>query len=191
MNFSKVLTSARRRRRGRRCIDVVRGGGRLLLRLVDSVLSLSGVRTKALRFRCSGMRLGDIVGRLRDMLRLGLGSSTIHLRFMPSLSVYPIRVRGGELSRLLVGLVAGTVGFASRKDIHFNCRLRKGRLCFCISSAKYNVPGSGRRDIFKHFIGLGGFTRNAKLKLSVYRALMGRVKNYVNIRSRRNGKTAF
>lgn len=191
VNFSGVLTTTRRRRRGRRCVGVVRDGGALLLRLVDSVLSLSGVRTNALRFYCSGIRLGSVVSRVRDIAHCQARDGNVRLVMRGKLPSYLVEARGGHLVRMLGGLLGGTDGFASRKDVAFNCGLYSGRLCFCIGSANYNVPTSGIGSVFKHFIGLGSFMRNAKLKLSVYRAVMRRVKKHVNIRSRRKGKSAF
>lgn len=192
VKFSDVLSAIRASGRHGRCLHVVRCGGRLLLRLIGSVVSLSGVRTKTLRLIASGICLSSVVERLRETFYPGTGTTRLSLGFSSRRTRYCVGMSHGELVRILGGLVSGTVGFATRKDMRFNfSQLRGNVLHFCIASAKRNVPGRCRGGVFKHFIGLGDFIRNVNLKLSVDRAVIGYVKNRVKIRSGRNGKTAF
>lgn len=191
MKFSDLLATARGRARHGRFVDVVRAGGRLLLRLMDSVLSLSGVRTGALRFGCRGISLGRLTGSIRGAMQNELRAN-ITLRFIPRMPIYCMRARRGHLSRILVGLLIGTTGFARGNRVVFKCGVHKRRLCFCMGSANVNVSLRGRGGVFRQFAGMGAFVRKAKLKLSVYGGVIAGVGKHVKMRSRkRNGKDAF
>lgn len=74
INFTRVVTLARTRRRGRRCVNVVQGGDGILLRLVGSVLSLSHVRSNGSRVRFRLIRVASLVSRIRGMRQLGVES---------------------------------------------------------------------------------------------------------------------
>lgn len=192
INFSGLLSVMRSGRRVLRCTNVVRAGARLLLRLVGSVLSVSGVRSKVCSFRIARISTGRLVSRIRRMTHLHVEASRISLSFTRHLPRYIFRASGGHLVRILAGLIIGTVGFASRKRVRVKCQLRSTRaLCFCMSSANYNVSTRRYRRIFRHFIGCGAFVRNAKLKLSVYGVVVRGLKNRVKIRSRSNGNSIF
>lgn len=172
---------------------VVGKGAGVLLRLMGSVLSVSGVRTNALRFVCASISIGRVVHRLRNVFELHLRRTSIpmHVVFRPGLPIYFVRARGGHVSRIVSGFLSGTFGCAIRNDVAVKCRVHRGNVYFCISSANANVPRSGMDRIFRHFAGLSTGHRNAKLKLSVDQAVVGGVNNRVNIASGCNRNSAF
>lgn len=190
INFSSLLIRTRSVRRQGRCIGVIHGGGRLLLRLVASVLSLSGVRTNAFSFACKSMGIGLLYRGVIHSVRVGIDRK-MTLIFSSGLPRCRLVDSHGHLRRMVSGFMGGTVGFASRKDVHMNCRVGKRRLRFCIRSAKVKVSGRRRLRVFRHFIGLGSFIPNAKLKLTVYRDVVRRLNKQVKISSRPNGNSQF
>lgn len=191
--FTRMVNDTGARRRGARCRRVVGVGTSLLVRLMGSVLSVSGVRTNALRFICSAMSVGLLLSSLRELFRVEVGSTKKGMRVVtrPSLSSYFVRASHGQITRIVSGFINGTVGFAQRKGVHVNCRTGSARLCFCIGSANANVPTRGLSGMFKHFIGLGGSRGNTKLKLSVSRAVMNGLDNRVKTSSVRKRNSAF
>lgn len=193
IKFSRLLTSTSASRRGARFLRVIRDGGRVLRRLVTSVLSLSGVRTKALRFIFSSISVGRVVSSLRRRFHVQITRLNDKIRVIQRTSRGRCAVRAseGQLTRIMSGFVAGTLGFARRNDVALKFEPCRRNLCFCMGSAKANVPRRGLPRIFRHFIGLGRRGGNAKLKLSVYRAVIHGLKNRVNIRSRRKTNSAF
>lgn len=165
-------------------------GGRQLLRLVGRVLSLSGVRSNVMRFACTPMELGKLYGRVRST-RIFHAPRNMRLLCRPSGRAAVVSSSGGHVFRMLSGLVKGTLGFAARKDVDCKCQRRKRGIVFRIASAKANVTTSGIGGIFRHFVGLGGATRKAKLNLSVYGAVVRQLNKRVSMASRVKGKAAF
>lgn len=190
INFSGLVTVTRRPSRVNRCIGVVRAGGRLLLRLIGSVLSLSGVRTKRVSFGCSTISLSRVFGGLRRICGSHIGSNISLIYRLPSIT-YIVRSRGGQLARILSGFLDGTYGCASRNSVAVKCREVNTVLHFCITSANGKLTRRGVPRIFRHFTGFSDFIRKAKLKLSVYRSVVRSLSNGVNISSRLNGNSAF
>lgn len=193
MKFSSVVYRVSSPTSGRRCVGVVVTGGRLLLRLVSSVLSLSGVRTNAVSFSCSIASVGRLVNGVYRRVRRGSRSPRIRVSFVRGTPTYIVGASEMHLSRIVVGLVDGTVGFARQKDVSVKCHVDRtgSRVCFFYGSANVNVTTSGLRLIFRHFIGLGTFIGKAKLKLTVYQIVMRHLKKAVNISSGRKRKTYF
>lgn len=170
---------------------VVRRGARLLLRLVGSVLSLSHVRTNVLRFARKSVSMGGALSRVRAVTGLGL-PSRIDVHLLPNTSCYVVRAIPGQMERMLGGCLSGTLGRARRNFVSVNCRLpRRSEVHFFIHSANYNVPPRGRGSMFRHFIGLGDFGRNANLKLSVYAVVTRGVGKGINIDSVPKGNSRF
>lgn len=190
MKFSGLLTRAGPSRRAGRFYRVVRAGGRLLLRLIGSVLSLSGVRTKRVSFVCSRFGMSALFQDLCRAFRDQIGNKIALCYRVPRRS-YIVCSRGGHLARIVAGFLAGTYGFAFRKSVHVKCGRERSKLCFCMGSAKGNVRQGGLPRMFRHFTGFSSFVRKAKLKLSVYRAVLRGLRKGVNMRSRRKGKDAF
>lgn len=191
INFSKLLIRARSIRRHGRCVNVIRRGGRLLLRLVSSVLSLSGVRTNAFRFAVARIGMGLLYRSVMHDVRKG-AARAMELMFSGRLPRYCVVDSHGHLRRIVSGFIGGTTGFASRKAVGMKCRrLRSDEVHFCISSANVKVGRRCQMRVFSHFIGLGSFVRNANLKLSVYQDVVSRLRNRVKIRSRPNGNSYF
>lgn len=190
INFSNLLISARSVRRHYRCVGVMRRGGSLLLRLVSSVLSLSGVRTNAFRFACKRASIGVLYRSVIHDSRVGIPRK-IRLMFSPRPSSYAIVDSQGQLRRIVSGFIGGTLGFASSNDVRIKCRGGRRNIRFCMDSAKVKVSGRRLARVFRHFIGLGDFVRKAKLKLSVYGDVIRRLNNIVKISSRRKGKSHF
>lgn len=190
MNFSQVVTRDASRRRQLNCCRVIRSGGRHLLRLVGRVLSLSGVRSNVIRFAVAPMHLRPLYGRVRST-RVFHYPRKIRLVCRPSSRGVIVSKSGGQVFRIVSGLVNGTFGFAAAKRVDCKCHQRNGCMTFRIASANVNVTPSGISQMFRHFIGIGGFTRNAKLKLSVYGAVVRHLNNGVSIASRINGNAAF
>lgn len=159
--------------------SVVRRGSRLLLGLVGSMVSLSGLSPNGLafgfgRYSTIGVYHG-MVGAMR-----GIGRARTKIDFIASLSGLALHASRTHLRRMLVGLLVGTAGFAARKDVALALRGRSRAVTlFAIASAKYNVLHRGRSRVFGHFRGLGRNTRKANLKLSVYRLVVRRVKKEV------------
>lgn len=109
----------------------------------------------------------------------------------PSSRDLVVRASGGQIFRIVSGLVNGTTGFAGRKDVDCKCGQINSRVIFRIASANANVRPRGIKHIFRHFTGLGGRTRNAKLKLSVYGSVIRQLNKGVAIGSRFKMKAAF
>lgn len=74
INFSNLLTSTSSSARGGVCLSVMTRGGSHLLRVIASMLSLSGVRSNDLSFRCSRFSMGSLLYTLRNVLGVHLGS---------------------------------------------------------------------------------------------------------------------
>lgn len=122
INFSALLISASSPRRGGRFIRVVRGGGRLLLRLVSSILSLTGVRSNVVRLGLIRISLQRLYGRLIISVHVGM-PTRITLYIIPSLPSCVVHYSGIELARVVSGFVGGTVGRADGKAVLLNCRV--------------------------------------------------------------------
>lgn len=190
-NFSRLVTFTSSSRRHERCCRVVGAGGLLLVRLVGSVLSLSGVRTSTVEVDCRPISVGKLVSAVFTSVGLHVPRN-IRLFLRGNDYAYYFKTSDVHLLRLVGGLTGGTVGGAGRKDVALKCAyLPSGYLRFCIGSAKANVTGSGLRDLFAHFIGIGSCIRNVNLKLTVYRKLIAGVNNSVRIRSRLKINSAF
>lgn len=179
-NFSSLL--ARRKLSSRahhRYGRIVRRGSRLLLGLVGSIVSLSDLRFNGLRFYVTRRSTMDVYEGIVSAIG-GIGRARTRLAFAARLRRVPVRASSSHLRRILVGLLVGTAGFAPRNDVILGLRGRaSSAMLFAMASANYNVPGSGRTGVFRHFRGLGRGTRNDKLKLSVYRLVVRRVNKRV------------
>lgn len=179
-NFSAVLArrSVSRRAEGRYG-SVVRRGSRLLLGLVGSIVSLSDLRVKGVAFGFGVYSTMKLYEGIVSVIR-GVGRARTSIHFSAPLSSLRLLASDTHLRRMLVGLLVGTAGFASRNSVALRLRRRaRSATLFSIASANAKVPGRGRGGVFGHFRGLGRGTRNAKLKLSVYRLVVRRLKNDV------------
>lgn len=87
--------------------------------------------------------------------------------------------------------MSGTLGGAIRKRVRICCRASASKVEVDISSAKYNVPPSGLKVVFRQFRGISSFTRNTKLKLSVYGSVIRGVGKIVAMSSAVKIKDAF
>lgn len=191
VKFSGVLTRASSGRRGRRFIGVVGGGDSLLLHLVASVLSFSGVRSNILSCSLSSADLGSVFRRRFRMRTVGVprGISLVY-SFSTLPSVF-IRASPGQIARILSGLVSGTIGFARIKDVEFSCHVMRGCMLIRMVSANVKVSPRRRRTVFSHFIGIGSFGRKANLNLAVYGAVVRTLGKAVNISSEPKRNTQF
>lgn len=194
INFAGLLRSRGRlaSRRGSLFHGAVGGGDGLLLGLVGSVLRLSHVRSKQVSFTFSSYSLGRLLRRVCRARRL-LVPSGVHFlgRFRRARLV--VRMSHFQFARIVAGFVGGTIGFAAGKRVLLKtiCGGRRGRIRIFIRSAKGNVSRRTRGGIFRHFFGISRFTRNAKLNLSVYRAVTRHLRKQVALSSRRKGNDHF
>lgn len=179
-NFSTVLASSSVSGRAQqRYGSVVRRGSRLLLGLVGSMVSLSDLSVDGLMFGFGGYSTMIVYHGIVSAME-GMGRARTSIRFIAALRSLPLLASSSHLRRLLVGLLVGTAGFAARNSVALRVQGRSSSATiFSIASANYNVPPRGRNQVFGHFRGLGRNTRNAKLKLSVYRLVIRRVKKEV------------
>lgn len=190
IKFSRLVAVTSGTRSRGLCSSVVGRGSRVLLRLVGSVLSLTGVRTNALRcVECpvSLKRLYHGICRVRGSQ---IRAKIILVLSGGSADLVVGRSRG-QVVRIIAGLVAGTVGFAFGKRVHFNFRIERRCVSFCMGSAKVNVSRRGVGVVFRHFIGLGAFIRKANLKLTVYEIVMRGLNKRVATRSGLGRNSAF
>lgn len=194
INFSALLTyksTSLSQRRVVRFASLVRGGDRLLVILVSSVLSLSGVRSGAVRFRFRGISLGNVLRDVCDTRGVGLQGKIRLLLSLPSQTTI-VCASPAHLKRIIGGLVGGTIGFATRKHVAVKCELGSfTALRIFIRSAKANVSRRILTRVFRHFCGKSTFIRNAKLKLTVYEAVIREFRKGVRITSALNGKDHF
>lgn len=170
-------------------IATVGGSSDLLLGVVDSVLSFSGVRSRRLGVRPHRFSPHRIVGRVatgclplimhgrlnlcyfvRPSIPITLGNSPVHLR------------------RIVSGLLDGTVGFASANYVILRIHTSNSCLSVHIHSANIKVPTGRIIHLFSPFFRIKanmrqGF-RKANLNLTVYRGLVDVVSNSVSMSSR-------
>lgn len=195
MNFSSLLDSADNfaKRRVTRFVKAVGGGYNLLLTLVGSVLSLSHVRSKAVRFVFTRRGLSLLLGAIRSSRQLGVPPKMRLVLHVPRDSGGCLAASGIHLRRIIGGLVGGTTGFADDNFVAFNCRSSRSPKCAHVfmRSAKMNVSRRNVHRVFRQFCGISGFARKTNLKLDVYRAVVRQLGNIVSIASRMNGKAQF
>lgn len=194
MNFAAVLTrvSGLSERAHVTFLGRVGSGGSSLLRLIGSLLSCSGVRTGALRCGSKRISMGTLVSRIYAARGVHSRPANVRIRFMRQLPRYHLIMSHIHFTRIVNGLIEGTLGFARVNDIGVNYEELDGRgFCFCITSANYNVSRIKERTVFRQFIGVGCGVGNAKLKLSVAGSVIRRCKKNVNIRSGGKRNSAF
>lgn len=176
------------------CLSGVGDSTRRLLTLIASLLSCRHLRTNGVSLRpmTFGPRrlLASVCG---DFLPLTRGGR-LRLSFGRGLPrALALRNSPFHVHRVIRGLLSGTLGFATTKNVALRTRCRNGRFIFYMSSAKYNVATDRRRHVFGRFAHLDDTRkrRKFKLKLSVAHGLMRLLLKEVSVRDTPKGNDAF
>lgn len=191
VNFANVvlrkLTKPLGRRRDGR-LSVIHADTHRLLTLMGSILSVSGVRTKRLRITHTPFSLRTTVAGILTVIRPRTRTGTLALQITMSPVLKRTITSRHHFRRVLLGLLDGTVGFASSNRITLVTSLMSSprasaALYLHIASAKVNVGPRGLSSLFRPFrrvsTKLTHGRSNAKLKLTVYQQLVRLVNNAV------------
>lgn len=171
-----------------RCLSYVHRDNRRLLTLVDSVLSLSGMRTKRRRLILASITIIPLYRSYVTVIRpeTVTGNLALSYRIRPKTRDYI--TSSHQLQRVLLGLLSGTIGFARVNRVSLAIRPRKTVLRFTMRSANVNVPSRHQSRLFRPFArlsdSLGHRCRNANLNLTLARRLTRLRNNCLAMRSR-------
>jgi two-component system phosphate regulon sensor histidine kinase PhoR len=123
-----------------------------LAQLVDELLELALLESRALTLQHEEIDVGEIVLRAVERLGAHAGHHGVHLAADPCPESALIVGDAVRLERVLVSLLDNAVKFtAPGGEVHVRCEAQNGQVCIAVADTGVGIPAADLRRVFERF----------------------------------------